>query len=91
MNLVQGVGTKKELAILEVCEFSKNKIFSLKNVCYFPKIYNCDLNSSLYLCYLLVSIELCKICKNFVHSGLEIAQKAPFLAKKIKKCVFITL
>ena len=32
-NLVLGAGTKKELAILGVCEFSKNNIFSLKNVC----------------------------------------------------------
>ena len=39
----------------------------------------------------MVSIELCKICKNSVHSGLEIAKKAPFFAKNIKKCVFITL
>ena len=39
----------------------------------------------------MVSIELCKICKNSVHSRLEIAKKAPFFAKNIKKCVLISL
>ena len=44
----------------------------------------------------MISIESCKICKNSVHSRLEIAKKAPFFAKNIKNvclspCINLTM